>query len=53
MRHRDVARYKEISKRYKQDLKFFKANTKRLHEEYAAARPEMTSVEYWKQYLGI
>ena len=53
VRHRDVARYKEISKRYKQDLKFFKANTKRLHEEYAAARPEMTSVEYWKQYLGI
>lgn len=53
VRHRDVARYKEIIKRYKQDLKLFKANTKRLHEEYAAARPEMTSVEYWKKYLGI
>lgn len=53
VRHRDVARYKEISKRYKRDLKFFKANTKRLHGEYAAARPGMTSVEYWKQYLGI
>ena len=40
-------------KGYKQDLRFFKANTKRLHGEYAAARPGMTSVEYWKQYLGI
>lgn len=53
VRHRDVARYKEIIKRYRQDLKLFKANTKRLHEEYAAARPDMTSVAYWKKYLGI
>ena len=53
VRHRDVARYKEISKRYKRDLKYFKANSKRLHKEYETARPEMTSVEYWKQYLGI
>ena len=53
VRHRDVARYREIQKRYKRDLKLFKASSKRLHKEYAEARPEMTSVEYWKKYLGI
>ena len=35
------------------DLKYYKANINRLRKEYAAARVELTSVEYWKNYLKM
>lgn len=53
IRKKDAKRYEEIMARYKRDLKQFKANKKRLKEEYGRARSKFTSVEYWKDYLGM
>ena len=53
IRTKDVKRYQEIKKRYARDLKYYKANIKRLRQEYAAARKELTSVKYWKHYLKM
>lgn len=46
-------RYKSIEKRYKADLRRFKANKKQLREAYAASREKVTSVAFWKNYLGM
>lgn len=53
IRKKDVKRYEQIKKRYARDLKYYKQHADRLHREYAAARPELTSVEFWKQYLDM
>ena len=53
IRTKDVQRYQEIKKRYMRDLKYYKANINRLRKEYAAARAELTSIEYWKNYLKM
>lgn len=53
IRTKDVQRYQKIKKRYMRDLKYYKANINRLRKEYAAARAELTSVEYWKNYLKM
>lgn len=53
VRVKDTARYAAIVKRYQRDLKYYKKNIDRLRAEYAAARAELTSVRYWKHYLGM
>lgn len=53
VRVKDTARYKQIEKRYKADLKRFKANKKQLSEAYAASREKVTSIAFWKNYLGM
>ena len=53
LRKKDPARYAEISKRYKEDLKAYKRNIRKLRKEYAARRDELTSVAFWKHYLGM
>lgn len=53
IRTKDVKRYQEIKKRYARDLRYYKANIDRLRKEYSAAREELTSVKYWKQYLKM
>ncbi|OZG57510.1 galactofuranosyltransferase [Bifidobacterium tissieri] len=53
IRIKDAARYEEIVKRYERDLKYYRKNIDRLRAEYAAARPELTSVKYWKNYLDM
>lgn len=53
VRQRDVKRFGEIMKRYKNDVKLYRSNNEQLKKEYAAARAGMTSVEFWKNYLGI
>ena len=53
IRTKDAERYKEIKKRYAHALKSYKANIERLRKEYAAARSELTSLEYWKNYLKM
>ena len=53
IRTKDVQRYQKLKKRYMRDLKYYKANINRLRKEYAAARAELTSVEYWKNYLKM
>lgn len=53
IRQKDVLRFKEVMARYKKDLKEFKAREKELADAYSAARSKLTSVEFWKDYLGI
>jgi galactofuranosylgalactofuranosylrhamnosyl-N-acetylglucosaminyl-diphospho-decaprenol beta-1,5/1,6-galactofuranosyltransferase len=53
IRAKDAKRYQQIEKRYKRDLKYYKANIDRLKQEYAEARQTLTSVDYWKHYLKM
>ena len=53
IRTKDVNRYAQIKARYAKDLRYYKANIERLRKEYAAARPTLTSVAYWKHYLKM
>lgn len=51
IRHYDRKRFKEVWGRYKKAAKEYKVNKERLYAEYAASRAELTSVEFWKEYL--
>lgn len=53
IRVKDVKRYQQIKKRYARDLKYYKANIERIRKEYAEVRSELTSLEYWKNYLKM
>ncbi|MEE1296750.1 MAG: glycosyltransferase [Bifidobacterium sp.] len=53
IRTKDAARYERIKKRYQRDLRYYNANIDRLRREYAAARPELTSMAFWKNYLDM
>lgn len=53
IRHKDVKRFNEIWGRYKKDVKYFKAHKDELKRAYSSARSEMTSVSFWKKYLGM
>lgn len=53
IRIKDSERFAEIMKRYQRDLRYYKKNIKRLRAEYTAARPELTSIGFWKQYLKM
>lgn len=53
IRHRNSARGREIWYRYQKDLRYYRANKDRLKREYSQARDWLTSVEFWKGYLGL
>lgn len=53
IRKKDKARFDEIMERYKADLKYYKQHKERIEAEYAAARDRLTSIEFWRHYLGI
>ena len=53
VRVKDAKRYAQIQTRYKNDLKTYKKNKQRLSAEYANSRERVTSVEFWKSYLGL
>ena len=53
IRHRNPERCKELWKRFQDDLKTFKKESARLHEEYSSARAKLTSAEFWREYLGL
>ena len=53
LRKKDPERYAQISKRYKEDLKAYKRNIKQLRHDYSARRDELTSLAFWKRYLGM
>ena len=53
VRHRDSARCKDIWKRFNEAVKTLKKEDARLHAEYAAARNWLTSVPFWRTYLGL
>ncbi len=53
IRHKDKAKFKELWSRYKRDMKYYKAHKDELTKAYAAVKDEITSIPYWKNYLGI
>lgn len=53
IRTKNLKQYNAVTKRYKRDLAYFKKNRERLSAEYKAASKELTSIQYWKQYLGM
>lgn len=53
IRRIDKERFKQVWDRYHRDMVEFRINKDRLHHEYEAARNTMTSVPFWKRYLGI
>lgn len=53
VREKDPARYNEIMKRYRRDMRYYKTHAARLRHEYEAARATITSVGYWKHYLKM
>lgn len=53
IRKKDSARYAAIEKRYKEDMKRYKREIKGLREQYASRREELTSLAFWKRYLGM
>ena len=53
IRTMDKARFKQVWDRYHRDMVEFRANKDRLRSEYEAARATMTSLPFWKHYLGI
>lgn len=53
IRTKDLEQYREIRKRFRRDLAYYRKHAKRLARAYAAAVPELTSVGFWKSYLGM
>ena len=53
IRHKDNKKFKELWSRYKRDVKYYKAHKDELAKAYAAVKDEITSIPYWKKYLGI
>ncbi len=53
IRRVDQKRFKILWKRYKDDLKIYRDNKERLKQEYEAASKILTSVAFWKAYLGL
>lgn len=53
IRHKDVAKFQELEKRYQADKSELRRRHDELKKAYSEARPTMTSVEFWKSYLGL
>ena len=53
LRERDTARFRELDRRYQKTLKEFESRKDELRAAYAAARKQMTSVEFWRHYLKM
>lgn len=51
LRKKDRARFNDLMKRYKQVLKEYEERKDEVAAQWAAARDELTSVEFWKWYL--
>ncbi|WP_077612294.1 glycosyltransferase [Clostridium sp. Marseille-P2415] len=49
----DKQRYKNLQRRWRKNVRLYKKNNGIIEEEYAAKRAYITSVEFWKKYLGI
>ncbi len=52
-RKKNKKKFREVWKRYKQDLKEFKSIEDQLYADYATCREKITSEAFWRDYLGI
>ncbi len=53
IRHKDTARFAELEKRYLADMKELDRRHNELKKAYSNAKAQMTSLEFWKGYLGL
>lgn len=53
IRRIDRERFRKIWDRFHRDMLEYRTNKERLLEEYSAARATLTSIEFWKNYLGM
>lgn len=53
IRHKNADRAKQIWSRYQNDLKYYRQNKERLKKEYQDSKAYLTSIDFWKGYLGI
>ena len=53
IRHRDNVRARKIWAYFQDLIKRYKKDKSSLEASYAAARPWLTSVKYWKEYLDL
>lgn len=53
IREKDTKRYDEIMKRYKADMARYKKEKADLARRYSEARTRLTSMAFWKDYLGL
>lgn len=53
LRKKDRAKFDELMKRQKADLKRYQQCHEELEREYAKEYPYMTSEKFWRKYLGL
>ena len=53
IRYKDAAKFQELEKRYQDDKNDFRKHYDELKKAYSEALPKMTSVAFWKGYLGL
>ena len=53
VRVKDPERYARIKKRYARDLRYYRANIKRISRDYAHDRARLTSQGFWRKYLKM
>ena len=53
IRRMDKKRFKQVQDRLHRDMRHYEKIKDELNASYAAAREWLTSVEFWRQYLGI
>lgn len=53
IRHLDREKYQEVKARFDKDMRELRSRDKELKKAYSSKAKEMTSVEFWKKYLGI
>ena len=53
IRHRDRERFSVLHRRFQKDMGELRSRDAELRKSYGEALPEMTSVEFWRGYLGL
>ncbi len=49
----DRKRFRELSRRYKKAMKYYKQHHVEIEKAYRDARDELTSEKFWREYLGL
>ncbi|MEE1158823.1 MAG: hypothetical protein UHS51_05320, partial [Atopobiaceae bacterium] len=52
LRKKDRVRFKALLKRYNDAMKEYEARKDEVRQQWADARDELTSLEFWKWYLA-
>ena len=53
IRHRDARRARVLWRRFQEDLRRYGKEKSALNRSYADVRAEVTSVDFWRDYLDI